>query len=80
MDKSKTYLANDYKKITGCIVSKEKELIVPNKIKYKIRLLKNNKYTIDKKINSVLGLINTAQIFEKQKYASLKYDITKKLT
>lgn len=73
-DKTKTYMTNDYKKITGCVI-KNNQLFIPNKTRYKIaRLLKQDDYT-DKEINSILGLINNAHLFDKTKYNDLQNKI-----
>lgn len=73
-DKIKTYITNDYKKITGCII-KDHELLIPNKIRYKIaELLKDDNYT-QQEINKILGLINNAHLFDKTKYNDLQYKI-----
>lgn len=76
-DKTKIYVTNDYKKITGCVI-KNHELIIPNKTRYKIsKLLKQDNYT-KKEINSILGLINNAQMFDKTKYKDLQYKLKNK--
>lgn len=76
-DKTKTYQTTDYKKITGCII-KNNELIIPNKIRYKIKkALKNDNYT-NSEIQSILGLINNAQMFDKRKYKDLQQKIKSK--
>lgn len=73
-DKTKTYMTNDYKKITGCVI-KNHQLIIPNKTKYKIaKLLKQDNYT-QEEINSILGLINNAHLFDKSKYNNLQQKI-----
>lgn len=73
-DKTKTYMTDDYKKITGCVI-KNHELIIPNKTRYKIaKLLKQENYT-EKEINSILGLINNAHLFDKSKYNDLQKKI-----
>lgn len=73
-DKTKTYITRDYKKITGCII-KNHELYIPNKTTYKIaKLLKEENYT-DSNIKSILGLINNAQMFNKEKYRDLQFKI-----
>ena len=74
LDKTKSYITNDFKKITGCVI-KNHELIIPNKTKYKIaKLLKQDNYT-QKEINSILGLINNAHLFNRTKYNDLQYKI-----
>ena len=74
LDKTKSYVTNDFKKITGCVI-KNHELIIPNKTKYKIaKLLKQDNYT-QKEINSILGLINNAHLFNRTKYNDLQYKI-----
>lgn len=78
MNKTKTYITTDFKKITGCVI-KNHELVIPNKTKYKIsKLLKQDNYT-QKEINSILGLINNAHLFDKNKYNDLLYKIKNKL-
>lgn len=73
-DKTKTYMTNDYKKITGCVI-KNHELFIPNKTRYKIaKLLKQECYT-QNEINSILGLINNAHLFDKSKYNDLQQKI-----
>lgn len=73
-DKTKTYITNDYKKITGCII-KDNKLYIPNKTRYKIsKLLKKENYS-QKEINSLLGLINNVHLFDKSKYNDLQYKI-----
>ena len=67
-------MTDDYKKITGCVI-KNHELIIPNKTRYKIaKLLKQENYT-EKEINSILGLINNAHLFDKSKYNDLQKKI-----
>lgn len=69
--------SNDFKKITGCVI-KNHELVIPNKTKYKIaKLLKQDNYT-QKEINSILGLINNAHLFDRNKYNDLQYKIKNK--
>ena len=76
--KTKTYRIDDYKKITGCVI-KNHELLIPNKTRFKIyKLLKQDGYT-EKEINSILGLINNAHLFDKNKYNDLKYKIINNL-
>ncbi len=73
-DKTKTYMTNDYKKITGCVI-KNHELFIPNKTRYKIaKLLKQECYT-QNEINSILGLINNAHLFDRSKYNDLQQKI-----
>lgn len=73
-DKTKVYLTNDYKKITGCII-KNHQLLIPNKTRYKIAtLLKKENYT-QKEIKSILGLINNAHLFDQTKYNDLQNKI-----
>lgn len=75
--KTKSYITSDYKKITGCVIHNH-ELLIPNKTKYKIaKLLKQDNYTT-KEINSILGLINNAHLFDKEKYNDLQYKIKNK--
>ena len=75
--KTKSYITSDYKKITGCVIHNH-ELLIPNKTKYKIaKLLKQDNYTT-KEINSILGLINNAHLFNKEKYNDLQYKIKNK--
>lgn len=75
--KTKSYITSDYKKITGCVIYNH-ELLIPNKTKYKIaKLLKQDNYTT-KEINSILGLINNAHLFDKEKYNDLQYKIKNK--
>lgn len=77
LDKTKSYITNDFKKITGCII-KNHEFFIPNKTKYKIaKLLKQENYT-QKEINSILGLINSAHLFDRNKYNDLQYKIKNK--
>lgn len=69
--KTKIYITKDYKKITGCVIYNH-ELLIPNKTRYKIaELLKQDNYT-SKEINSILGLINNAQLFDRSKYNDLR--------
>ena len=73
-NKTKTYITNDYKKITGCII-KNHQLLIPNKTRYKIAtLLKEENYT-QKEINRLLGLINNAHLFDQTKYNDLQNKI-----
>ena len=75
--KTKSYITSDYKKITGCVIHNH-ELLIPNKTKYKIaKLLKQDNYTT-KEINSILGLINNAHLFDRKKYNDLQYKIKNK--
>lgn len=79
MSKTKSYYTNDFKKITGCIISKNKKLVIPNKIKYKIaKKLKQEDYN-EKELQSLLGLIFTAQIFDESKYKCIQKKIKDKL-
>ena len=73
-DKTKTYMTNDYKKITGCVI-KNHELIIPNKTRYKIAKLLKQEYYTQNEINSILGLINNAHLFDKSKYNNLQQKI-----
>lgn len=78
INKTKTYITTDFKKITGCVI-KNHELVIPNKTKYKIsKLLEQDNYT-QKEINSILGLINNAHLFDKNKYNDLLYKIKNKV-
>ncbi len=72
--KTKTYITNDFKKVTGCII-KNHELYIPNKTKYKIAYLLKKENYANSSINSILGLINNAQMFDKEKYRDLQYKL-----
>lgn len=77
IDKTKTYITNDFKKITGCVI-KNHELVIPNKTRYKIaKMLKQDNYT-QKEINSILGLINNVHLFDRKKYNDLQFKIKNK--
>lgn len=75
--KLKTYETSDFKKITGCVIKKN-ELIIPNKTRYKISKLIKEEYT-EKELNRLLGLIRSAQLFDKNKYNALKNQALYKL-
>lgn len=70
--KTKTYFSTDYKKITGCVISNNKELVIPNKTRKKIISLMQTKKYDEKNLQKLLGLVRTAQMYEKNKYLSLQ--------
>ena len=76
ISKKKTirYNANDYKKITGFVISPNHILVVPNKTRYKIKekLLSIDNKTLKK---SLVGLINYAQVSQKDAYKGLKVNL-----
>src|SRR5699024_4876533 len=73
-DKTKIYMTNDYKKITGCVIKNHK-LFIPNKTRHKIAKLLKREYYTPNEINSILGLINNAHLFDKSKYNDLQQKI-----
>ena len=67
------YKKTDYKKITGCMVDKNSELLAPNKLRHKIVTdLKANtvERLQDKKVQSVIGRINSVQQIQKELFSS----------
>lgn len=77
LSKGKTirYKANEYKKVTGFVISSNIKLVIPNKIKSKIK--NQTKFIRKKKIdshskNSLIGLTNFADISVTGKYKGLR--------
>lgn len=77
LSKGKTirYGANEYKKVTGFIISPNNKLVIPNKIKSKIK--SQTKFVRKKEIdlhskNSIIGLTNFADISVNGKYRGLR--------
>lgn len=77
LSKGKTirYGENEYKKVTGFVISPNNKLVIPNKIKSKIK--KQTKFVRKKKIdlhskNSIIGLTNFADISVNGKYRGLR--------
>ena len=74
-DKIISYGKNEYKKITGFVISPENKLVIPNKIKSKIKdkskfIRKVNSITVADK-NTLIGLTNFANLSIKGKYNGL---------
>ena len=78
-DKIIRYNNNEYKKITGFVISPIHKLVVGNKIKLKIknRLLQLNdlKEIDDSTKNSLIGLINFSELSMKNAYRNLKKEL-----
>ena len=77
LSKGKTirYGANEYKKVTGFVISPNNKLVIPNKIKSKIK--DQSKYIRKKELdihrkNSIVGLTNFADISVNGKYRGLR--------
>lgn len=71
--KTKRYKIDDFKKITGFVISPNKELVVPNKIRLKINKILNRKEQLSNKEKASLnGMINFAQMSEKNRYNNQK--------
>lgn len=69
--KIKTYFSNDFKKITGCVISKDKRLVVPSKTMFKINALIKENVFEERELQRLTGLIKTAQSYEKEKLKNL---------
>lgn len=78
ISKTRTYFTNDFKKITGCIISSDKKLVIPNKTMYKITSLINGDVLEEKELQKLSGLIRTAQMYEKDKFLSLQIFVKRK--
>ncbi len=77
LSKGKTirYRTNEYKKVTGFVIAPNNKLVIPNKIKSKIK--KQIKFVRKKEIdlhakNSIIGLTNFADISVNGKYRGLR--------
>ena len=77
MSKGKTirYGANEYKKVTGFVIASNNKLVIPNKIKSKIK--GQTKFIRRKEIdmhtkNSIVGLTNFANMSVYGKYRGLR--------
>lgn len=73
--KSIGYGSNEYKKVTGYVISPQHELVIPNKTRYKIKT-KVTECKRTKKIsrtirNSLMGSINFANMSRKGSYEGL---------
>lgn len=77
LSKGKTirYGANEYKKVTGFVISPNNKLVIPNKIKSKIKdqtkFIRKKELDIHRK-NSIVGLTNFADISVNGKYMGLR--------
>lgn len=77
LSKGKTirYGANEYKKVTGFVISPNNKLVIPNKIKSKIKdqskFIRKKELDIHRK-NSIVGLTNFADISVNGKYRGLR--------
>lgn len=77
LSKGKTirYGANEYKKVTGFVISPNNKLVIPNKIKSKIKdqskFIRKKELDIHRK-NSIVGLTNVADISVNGKYRGLR--------
>ncbi len=73
-DKTIRYGKNDYKKVTGFVIAPNNKLVIPNKIKSKIKeqtkFIRKKEIDIHKK-NSIIGLTNFANISVNGKYRGL---------
>lgn len=77
LSKEKTirYGANEYKKVTGFVISPDNKLVIPNKIKSKIK--EQTKFVRKKELdmhrkNSIVGLTNFANVSINGKYRGLR--------
>jgi len=81
VNKTKKYGDNQYKKITGFVISPNNELVVPNKTRFKIKnnLKKTNRLKEIDLVhkNRIMGLANFANISKKDAYLGLKKSIKK---
>lgn len=59
--KTKNYSKDQYKIITGCIITPQGKLAVPNKLRHKIHNILKTKTKDKKTINKTAGLINSAK-------------------
>ena len=73
-EKLKYYNKNEFKRVTGNIISKDgKTLVIPNKVKYKLkRLLKNKSIPREQKKSKVLGYINILRQSKITRYQNLE--------
>ena len=77
LSKGKTirYGANEYKKVTGFVIAPNNKLVIPNKIKSKIKaqtkFIRKKELDIHRK-NSIMGLTNFANISVNGKYRGLR--------
>ncbi len=77
LSKGKTirYGENEYKKVTGFVISPNNKLVIPNKIKSKIKkqtkFVRKNEIDLHSK-NSIIGLTNFADISVNGKYRGLR--------
>ena len=77
LSKGKTirYGANEYKKVTGFVIAPNNKLVIPNKIKSKIKaqtkFVRKKQLDIHRK-NSIVGLTNFANISVNGKYRGLR--------
>ena len=77
LSKGKTirYGANEYKKVTGFVIAPNNKLVIPNKIKSKIKaqtkFVRKKELDIHRK-NSIVGLTNFANISVNGKYRGLR--------
>ena len=69
------YGPNEYKKVTGYVISPKHELVIPNKTRYKIKskiiVCRKNKKISRSVRNSILGSINFANMSKKGSYEGL---------
>ncbi len=82
LSKGKTirYGINEYKKVTGFVISPNNKLVIPNKIKSKIKaqtkFIRKKETDIHNK-NKIIGLTNFADISVKGKYIGLRKTVNK---
>ncbi len=74
------YGINEYKKVTGFVISPNNKLVIPNKIKSKIKVqtkfIRKKETDIHNK-NKIIGLTNFADISIKGKYIGLRETVNK---
>ena len=74
------YGINEYKKVTGFVISPNNKLVIPNKIKSKIKIqtkfIRKKETDIHNK-NKIIGLTNFADISVKGKYIGLRETVNK---
>ena len=71
-EKTKRYIGSQFKKVTGFVISPEKQLVIPNKIRMKIKRRIGSKKEADKRQKeSIKGLIKFAQMSDSHGYKKL---------
>ena len=79
-EKTIRYVINKYKKVTGFVISPNNKLVIPNKIKSKIKVqtkfIRKKETDIHNK-NKIIDLTNFADISIKGKYIGLRETVNK---